>query len=284
MGTIHLPYRDDVAVWAKKLKLAGTTEIRETLNQNHRTEKGCAVMNALYTGASGLLTQHQVLESVAGNLANQNSAGYLSQQPQVIGLLPQSVMASQSKSMLPIGQVISESWVLSGLKLTPGPMRKTGLYTDLAIGGNGFFTVKSPQGVAYTQDGRFSVDSHGELVTATGDQVLSAQGKPITLGTTPFTVNSSGQIMQNGKMVAALGLTDLANQGIQAVGNSLYQAPKRLPFTGQVVQGAINLSNGSMTGETMTMMQAEQTYQALTTLVNEESSRLKTAGSLSIIA
>ncbi len=241
-------------------------------------------MNALYTGASGLLAQHQILESVAGNLANQNSAGYLSQETRSVGMWPQTVMASHSRRMVPIGQVISEPVVLQGLDLTPGKMRTTGLYTDLAIAGNGFFTVKTPQGVAYTQDGRFSINSQGELVTATGDPVLSAQGKPILLRKSSFTVNSSGQIMQKGRVVASLGLKDLVNQGIKALGNSLYTAPKNLPFTGQVVQGAINLSNSNMTQQTMTMMQAEQTYQALTTLVNEESSRLKTAGALSIIA
>lgn len=241
-------------------------------------------MNALYTGASGLLAQHQILQSVAGNLANQNSAGYLSQESQAIGFLPQTVMAPRSGSLVPIGQVITEPAVLSGLNLNPGQIKSTNLYTDLAISGQGFFTVKTPQGVAYTQDGRFSVNSRGELVTQTGDLVLSSQGGPIVLKASPFSVNTAGQIMQNGRPVATLGLTDLANQGVKAMGNSVYLAPKRLAFTGQVVQGAINLSNSNMTQQTMTMMQAEQTYQALTTLVNEESSRLKTAGSLSVIA
>lgn len=241
-------------------------------------------MNGLYSAAAGLLTQHQVLEGVAGNLANQNSPGYLAQQTQVFGLLPQEVMARQSSHMVPIGQVISESTVLSTLRLTPGQVRTTGHYTDLAISGQGFFVVKTPQGLAYTQNGRFSVNAQGQLVTANGDWVLSSQGQPISVGTAPFTVKAAGQILQQGRVVATLGLTDLANQGVKALGHNLYQAPKILPFTGQVAQGALNMSNGQVTSETLTMMQAEQTYQSLTTLVNTESSRLKTAASLSIIA
>ncbi|WP_242823987.1 flagellar hook-basal body protein [Sulfobacillus thermosulfidooxidans] len=242
------------------------------------------MMNALYTGAAGLLTQHQVLETVAGNLANQNSLGYLAQHSQVVGLLPETVMGQGPSGMVPIGQVITEQAVLSGVNLTPGQVRTTGHYTDLAIMGQGFFVVKTPKGLAYTQDGRFSVNAQGQLVTATGDFVLSSSGQPIDVGLAPFHVSPGGQITQNGQVVATLGLVDLPNQGIQALGNSLYQAPRRLPFTGQVMQGAVNTSNGNMTQETMTMMEAEQTYQSLTTLINEESSRLKTAASLSIIA
>jgi flagellar basal body rod protein FlgG len=231
-----------------------------------------------------LLAQHQVLQSVAGNLANQNTLGFLSQRSEVVGFLPETVEAVGAGKVRQIGQIIPSQAVLSQLDVNPGAIRETGVNTDLAITGSGFFTLRSPQGLAYTQDGRFHADAGGQLVTAAGDVVLSAAGKPIAVGSGAFEVRSDGAVMQNGAVTGTLALSDLSSAGLVSLGGSLYQSKAPLPFTGQVVQGALNTSNGSLTQETADLMQAQEAYQSLTSLVNEESSRLKTAGALGVLA
>ena len=240
-------------------------------------------MDALYTAAAGLLTQHQVLQEAAGNIANQNSLGYLAQTTQVVGFLPQTVLAQGPLATHAIGQVISSQAVLSQYNVSPGTLRMTGEPADLAISGSGFFAVRTPAGLAYTQDGRFHQDAAGQLVTAAGDLVLLASGKPATLAPGPFEVSPAGTVTQNGVALGTLALADLPAAGMKSLGSGLYQAPARLPFTGNVVQGALNTSNGSMTQETVGLMQAEEAYQSLTSLVNEESTRLKTAGALGVL-
>ncbi|MGP0103413.1 MAG: flagellar hook-basal body complex protein, partial [Solirubrobacteraceae bacterium] len=63
--------------------------------------------------------------------------------------------------------------------MTPGTMQETGEPLDFAIEGNGFFAVKTPQGVRYTRDGQFTASAKGVLTDAAGDPVLGAKGAQI---------------------------------------------------------------------------------------------------------
>lgn len=60
-----------------------------------------------------------------------------------------------------------------------GSLQETGIPTDFAVMGEGFFTVNGPNGVLYTQNGRFTVDDAGTLVTAEGYEVQTVAGQPV---------------------------------------------------------------------------------------------------------
>ena len=62
-----------------------------------------------------------------------------------------------------------------------GALEQTGNPLDLAIEGEGFFQVQTPQGLRYTRDGSFHRTPAGQLVTEAGDAVLSATGQTIAL-------------------------------------------------------------------------------------------------------
>ena len=53
---------------------------------------------------------------------------------------------------------------------------------DVALDGDGFFSVATANGVRYTRDGQFRVDASGKLVTAVGDAVLGTNGRPVVVG------------------------------------------------------------------------------------------------------
>ena len=65
---------------------------------------------------------------------------------------------------------------------SPKPSRDTGEPLDFAIVGEGFFGVRSAQGVRYTRNGQFTVSPQGLLVTAAGDPVLGRGGRTIRVG------------------------------------------------------------------------------------------------------
>lgn len=65
---------------------------------------------------------------------------------------------------------------------TSMPARETGEPLDFAITGDGFFAVRTEQGVRYTRNGQFSVSPQGQLTTASGDPVLGRGGQPVTVG------------------------------------------------------------------------------------------------------
>ena len=105
---------------------------------------------------------------------------------------------------------------------TQGSVQATGVSTDVAIQGNGFFAVKSSDGViSYTRDGAFSVDKNNNLITAEGQQVLGYPAvngvvdtggglSPLQLGagaTSPPTRTSNVMIQTNLNAGAAVGDT-----------------------------------------------------------------------------
>lgn len=105
---------------------------------------------------------------------------------------------------------------------TQGSVTSTGVPTDVAIQGNGFFVVQRGNVVSYTRAGNFSVDKDNFLVTADGQQVLgypAANGvvntgqalSPLQLGAgtiSPPTTTTSVQIQTNLNAAATVGGTD----------------------------------------------------------------------------
>jgi len=84
------------------------------------------------------------------------------------------------------------------IDLSVGDLINTGNGTDAAIDGEGFFAVETPNGVRYTRDGSFTVNTKGELVTKDGSKVLSTDDRPV--------VSSDGMIgIQDGGLVTAGG-------------------------------------------------------------------------------
>ena len=64
---------------------------------------------------------------------------------------------------------------------TQGTLEKTGNVFDLALDGEGYFSVQTPSGIRYTRKGNFQLDSQGSLTTQNGLPVLTAQGEPLVI-------------------------------------------------------------------------------------------------------
>jgi flagellar basal-body rod protein FlgG len=89
-----------------------------------------------------------------------------------------------------------------------GPMQNTGNALNMAIEGNGFFTIQTPNGIQYTRNGAFSINENGELVTSQGNVVLG-QGGPINVaGGSIINVLDNGGIAVDGFQRGILRITD----------------------------------------------------------------------------
>ena len=64
-------------------------------------------------------------------------------------------------------------------------MKRTEIPTDMAVGGDGFFMVRRPEGDFLTRAGNFMMNSSGRLVTQDNDPVLSDSGSPIDIDCRP---------------------------------------------------------------------------------------------------
>lgn len=244
-------------------------------------------MDALYTALSGLLAQSGALNQVAGNLANASSTGYLSQTGAMVDGASAVLYRTGGTGTQALGKISGGLVYTNSLNLAPSPLDPSGVATDLAVSGNAFFAVKTPQGTAYTRNGAFSVNAAGELVTPGGDALLGAGGVPLRINPLlPLQVGAGGAVRQGGAVVGHIPLFGLKAGTVTALGGGLYQTTaKAAPAVGAaVVQGSLDGANVSVVDASQALLQAQASYQSLTDLVNQEAKRLATADGLGVLA
>jgi len=126
---------------------------------------------------SGLDASSAALSTAANNLANLNTIGYKDQQIQFADLFYQNLGSDGAGDPIQQGAGVKVSSQPSDF--TQGDVTSTGIDTDVAINGNGFFVVQQNGVASYTRAGNFEVGTNNLLETADGQQVL---GYPATNG------------------------------------------------------------------------------------------------------
>jgi flagellar hook protein FlgE len=120
-------------------------------------------MFALHTGASGLNTYGEAMTVVGANIANVNTLGYKSNRVNFQDLLATSLSGVRGR----IGKGVKMGSVQADF--TQGNLTPSTMITDLAVDGQGFFTVRDPIGrTYYTRAGNFQFDKEGFLVNPEG--------------------------------------------------------------------------------------------------------------------
>lgn len=245
-------------------------------------------MEALYTALAGMNAEQGMLTAVSDNLDNAASPGYLTRWGEVRDTVWQRVARvgghspQKTVDLRPAGVVFTNRWSLSA-----SPVNPSGHSGDVAIVGNAFFAVRTASGaVAYTRNGSFTVDGSGRLVTPSGDLVLDTQSRPIVMpGPGPFTVLSDGTVRYQGQTLGRLGLYQLSPASITSQGNGNYGGTATpAPAGVSVLQNSLNGTNVSLVHAASNLIEAESRYQSLLTVLNQESTRLKTAAGLGILA
>lgn len=162
------------------------------------------MIRSLTSGISGMQQFQQRLDVIGNNIANVNTTGFKSARVDFEDAFSQTIQASNpgtgvssSTAGIQVGSGVSTSAVRN--QFTQGAVSRTGVQTDLAISGDGFFIVKDPiAGAEYaTRAGDFRIDSNGYLVTSSGfrvqgfnDEALTTRGDMlIDKGTPPLLPN-----------------------------------------------------------------------------------------------
>ncbi len=122
-----------------------------------------------FSAALSALTADTTAIDVSGNnLANLNTPGFKASQVEFSDLMSQSLGSALNPAQVGMGVgplQTNTNYIQGGITTTGGP-------TDVAIEGNGFFVLQDSSGqTLYTRDGSFQLDSSGNLVTATGQNV-----------------------------------------------------------------------------------------------------------------
>jgi flagellar basal-body rod protein FlgG len=201
----------------------------------------------LYIAASGMLAQQVREDQLSNDLSNASTPGYKSDSSvqQDFG----AMLLANTSSGQTIGPI--NTGVRLGApvtNLTPAALHSTGQPLDFGIAGQGFFAVRTPQGVRYTRDGQFQANAQGQLVDGQGNQVLSQNGATIAVsaqGTVPAT---------------SLGVFNVT--GVAKQGNNYFTGTPGGRGTGTVRQGELEDSSVDPVNTMVHMISSLQTYQA----------------------
>jgi len=132
------------------------------------------MLNAIYTGLSGMMAYEQGLTIIGNNVANLNTAGYKMTEPLFTSVETETgtgaLVGSAGSQTSGAGVQVSDSRV----SFSQGQDQATGNPLDAAVNGLGFFVLQSEDGgYLYTRAGQFQFDQDGDLVeTTTGDKVM----------------------------------------------------------------------------------------------------------------
>ncbi len=157
-----------------------------------------------------MMAQQDRLDTISNNLANVDLTGY-KKDTAIQKAFPEMLirrMNDDGTYIFPFGSV-ETSPVVGKLgtgvetneiftKFTQGAMKQTENPFDIALEGNGFMSVSTENGEAYTRNGAFVLSDDGYLVTMNGDFVLGENG-PVKLKKNNFMISQDGVIYQNAK-------------------------------------------------------------------------------------
>jgi flagellar basal-body rod protein FlgF len=199
--------------------------------------------NSIYIALSRQIGLFRDLNVTANNLANVNTTGYQSEK-----LMFTDYLVDDGKH-----HKMAFTQDLSSYRDTnPGSMRVTENALDMAIRGEGYFTVRTPQGDRYTRAGNFQLDGEGVMITAEGYPVLDAGGQEIQFDDTDreIRVLQTGAIVVDGEERAILGVVKFAkDQELEREGSTFYSSKQQPepadPEEMQVLHGVIENSNVS---------------------------------------
>ena len=239
----------------------------------------------MYTTDLILLSNQMALERsvdiIANNIANSSTTGFKRE-----GILFDSYVKQAAGAQ---GGGTSYVYDRATYRDTSaGVISHTGNPLDLAIQGNGYFEIQTPQGVQYTRDGAFRADNQGQIVTSTGLPVLDSSGQPITLpaDARDITVSSDGFVTvqsgigSNRTQLAQIGLVTFADDGqVASAGHGLLTTTQTpTPSTdGSIVQGAIENSNVNSIKEITDLIQIQRAYEQSTNMIGNDNARLDNA-------
>ncbi|MFN4178832.1 MAG: flagellar hook protein FlgE [Armatimonadota bacterium] len=129
-------------------------------------------MGVIHTALSALSSYDLMLAVTANNLANLNTPGFKSQSLHFLDTFYQTLQAPTvpigggqgGKNPIQVGMGVAFGAIIT--RLAQGTFTPTGMPTDMAIIGNGFFAISKNGQVLYTRDGAFRIDADGNLVHA----------------------------------------------------------------------------------------------------------------------
>jgi flagellar basal-body rod protein FlgF len=200
--------------------------------------------------ASAMVARSRQQDVTANNLANAGTSGY-KRQSLFLRRLNEASVPADKPWLQKFDEGIYTDFSQGTIEATSNPF-------DLAVDGEGFFVVDTPEGERYTRAGSLTRSASGELVTSNGF-ALSSDGGAITLPQGDLSVSETGEISVDSQVVGSIRLVQFKNpQALRPVGQTLYETsePPEPDTTSRVRQGFLERANLDPVTEMVNMMSA----------------------------
>lgn len=206
------------------------------------------------TRQSGLMRE---MEIIAHNIANSATTGYR-QQGLVFSEFVRAIDGNESLSMA-AARVKKTS-------LAQGVLTQTGNALDLAIEGQGYFQLETPDGVRLTRAGAFNVDAAGDIVTSEGHRVLDTGGAPINVpqGQSDVQVAADGTVSLGERLLGQIGVVEPEpGADLEREAGVLFKTDAALEPSedGKVLQGHLEGSNVDAISQLTRMIEVQRAYE-----------------------
>lgn len=219
------------------------------------------------TRQSGLMREMQV---VANNIANLSTAGFR-REGMIFSEYVDRMEHDPSLSMANGNTRLVD--------LTQAGVSQTGGAFDLAIQGEGFFLVETPNGQALTRAGAFTPSAAGELVTPDGNRLLDLGGAPVFIppGAAKVAVAEDGTVSADGQPLARIGLWGPTDPtALRHQGGTMFTAGEMQPVEGAtILQGFLEDSNVEPVSEIARMIEVQRAYEMGQKFMDAEDQRMR---------
>ena len=234
----------------------------------------------IYPILSGALAHERRMQVFANNMANINTAGFKQDEQAFKAIFPRAQASipaigqmgglAQQIMAKPLGATERAFVAPHLIKTTfePGRIRLTGNPLDMAIQGQGFFEVKTPQGVRYSRNGMLSLDNRRRLVTNLGYPVMGTKGE-IKIPVGQLEISPQGDIKVDDKPVATIKIMTFPDDQMpQKFSEGLFVSDKgTVAKNPQIQVGHIEESNVNAIGEMVKMIQGMRNYESTQKLI-----------------
>ncbi len=236
--------------------------------------------NAGLVGLSRQIALQRELDVVANNIANLNTTGYKADN---VTFGEYMMPVARANNFRGNDRVVSftqdrTTW----LDQSQGPVEQTGNPLDIAMSGNTYLTVQTPQGERYTRAGRFSLSAAGQIVDMSGNPVLGTDGRPLSVPPDAgnLTVGGDGTVSSDAGPVGKLRVVQFDDQqSMHAEGASLFETsqPSRPVASPAITQGAVEGANISAIAEVTAMMGEMREFEFASQFADGEAQREQSA-------
>ncbi len=236
----------------------------------------------LYISAEGAMAQSKRVETITNNLANVDTPGFKRDLALFQARYAEAIQRGEDEPGSGSINDIGGGVLVRGVEtdFSAAPVKQTGINTDMAIDGDGFFLVRKGDREYLTRAGNFRLTASGELVTQEGYAVLDEGRSPVMVDPLngPWQVTAGGGIQQGGS-VNNLALVKPQSYGdLVKVGENLFSPLAEVqpvePGQRRVLSGHVEQSSVRPTLEMMELIEASRAFEANTNLIKTQDQML----------